>query len=294
MKKYVYTLIFCKLLGWKIVGTIEKDIPKCIVIAVPHTSWWDFFLGIFSRAILELDINSGLEEFQSNTKLAVLSLKSIIGFPADSTLDLISDFEVSGEDSFNFHNAMDTKNNNAYKIGEQNVILNTLNFKTTKSEGYPSVFGFFNQQHMAMRNNFDFFDSKKDWYPSTVWGINVTIPIYNSGEGKSKTNQKRLALVQSENELKLIESQIFNLYEMLKSNYNSAYLNYKNQKSKLVLIEGVYKNEERKLSLGVSNSLSLSQRKMQFLQAQQQLILKEFELYKAVIQIKTHTNPIKL
>lgn len=244
--------------------------------------------------VLELDINSGLEEFQSNTKLAVLSLKSIIGFPADSTLDLISDFEVSGEDSFNFHNAMDTKNNNAYKIGEQNVFLNTLNFKTTKSEGYPSVFGFFNQQHMAMRNNFDFFDSKKDWYPSTVWGINVTIPIYNSGEGKSKTNQKRLALVQSENELKLIESQIFNLYEMLKSNYNSAYLNYKNQKTKLVLIEGVYKNEERKLSLGASNSLSLSQRKMQFLQAQQQLILKEFELYKAEIQIKTHTNPIKL
>ena len=244
--------------------------------------------------ILELDINSGLEEIMSNKKLAVLSLKSIIGFPVDTTLNLINDFELSGEDSFNFNNAMDTKNNNAFKIGEQNVILNDLNFKTTKSEGYPSVFGFFNQQHMAMRNDFNFFDSKKDWYPSTVWGINISIPIYNSGEGKSKTNQKRLALIQSENELKQIESQIFNLYEMLKSNYNSAYLSYKNQKSKLVLIEGVYKNEERKLSLGASNSLSLSQRKMQFLQAQQQLILKEFELYKAVIQIKTHTNPIKL
>ena len=242
--------------------------------------------------ILELDINSGLEEIQSNKKLAVLSLKSIIGFPVDTTLNLINDFEVGGEDSFN--NAMDTKNNNAFKIGEQNVILNDLNFKTTKSEGYPSVFGFFNQQHMAMRNDFNFFDSRKDWYPSTVWGINISIPIYNSGEGKSKTNQKRLALIQSENELKKIESQIFNLYEMLKSNYNSAYLNYKNQKSKLVLIKGVYKNEERKLFLGASNSLSLSQRKMQFLQAQQQLILKEFELYKAEIQIKTHTNPIKL
>ena len=244
--------------------------------------------------ILELDINSGLEEIMSNKKLAVLSLKSIIGFPVDTTLNLINDFEVSSEHSFNFNNAMNTKNNNAFKIGEQNVILNDLNFKTTKSEGYPSVFGFFNQQHMAMRNDFNFFDSKKDWYPSTVWGINISIPIYNSGEGKSKTNQKRLALIQSENELKKIESQIFNLYEMLKSNYNSAYLNYKNQKSKLVLIKGVYKNEERKLFLGASNSLSLSQRKMQFLQAQQQLILKEFELYKAEIQIKTHTNPIKL
>lgn len=244
--------------------------------------------------VLELDINSGLEEIMSNKKLAILTLKSIIGFPVDSTLGLISDFELTSEDSFNFHNAMETKNNNAFKIGVQNVILNDLNFKNTKSEGYPSVFGFFNQQHMAMRNDFDFFDSKKDWYPSTFWGVNVSIPIYNSGEGKSKTNQKRLALIQSENELKQIESQIFNLYEMLKSNYSNAYLNYKNHKSKLVLIETVYKNEERKLSLGASNSLSLSQRKMQFLQAQQQLILKEFELYKAEVQIKTHTNPIKL
>lgn len=57
MKKHIYSLIFCKIFGWKVVGTIEKEVPKCIVIAVPHTSWWDFFLGIFSRAILEIEIN---------------------------------------------------------------------------------------------------------------------------------------------------------------------------------------------------------------------------------------------
>lgn len=57
MKKHIYKFIFCKVFGWKIVGNIEKDIPKCVIIAVPHTSWWDFFLGIFSRGILELEIN---------------------------------------------------------------------------------------------------------------------------------------------------------------------------------------------------------------------------------------------
>lgn len=57
MKKHIYAFIFCKVLGWKIIGNIDKDIPKCVIIAVPHTSWWDFFLGIFSRAILGLEIN---------------------------------------------------------------------------------------------------------------------------------------------------------------------------------------------------------------------------------------------
>jgi hypothetical protein len=33
---------------------------------------------------------------------------------------------------------------------------------------------------------------------------------------------------------------------------------------------------------------------MQLLSAQQKLIQNEFELYKAEVQIKTHSNPIKL
>lgn len=57
MKKTIYKFIFSTVFGWKVVGNIDDTIKKCIVIAVPHTSWWDFFLGIFSRAILEKEIN---------------------------------------------------------------------------------------------------------------------------------------------------------------------------------------------------------------------------------------------
>lgn len=57
MKKFIYNFIFCTLLGWKVVGTIAPEVKKCVIIAVPHTSWWDFFLGIFSRGILEIEIN---------------------------------------------------------------------------------------------------------------------------------------------------------------------------------------------------------------------------------------------
>ena len=40
-----------------VIGTIAPEVKKCVLIAVPHTSWWDFFLGIFSRGILNLEIN---------------------------------------------------------------------------------------------------------------------------------------------------------------------------------------------------------------------------------------------
>lgn len=57
MKQIIYKFIFCTIFGWKVVGAIPAELKKCVLIAVPHTSWWDFFLGIFSRGILNTEIN---------------------------------------------------------------------------------------------------------------------------------------------------------------------------------------------------------------------------------------------
>jgi 1-acyl-sn-glycerol-3-phosphate acyltransferase len=57
MKQKLYKFIFCTLFGWKVIGTIAPEINKCVLIAVPHTSWWDFFLGMFTRGILNIEIN---------------------------------------------------------------------------------------------------------------------------------------------------------------------------------------------------------------------------------------------
>ncbi|MEC5165377.1 1-acyl-sn-glycerol-3-phosphate acyltransferase [Flavobacterium sp. PL11] len=57
MKKQLYTFIFFKLMGWKIVGTINPSIKKCIMMVMPHTSAHDFYLGIFTRGITEIEMN---------------------------------------------------------------------------------------------------------------------------------------------------------------------------------------------------------------------------------------------
>ena len=57
MKKQIYKWIFFQLMGWKIVGTIDSDIKKCVMMIMPHTSAHDFYLGIFTRAITGLEMN---------------------------------------------------------------------------------------------------------------------------------------------------------------------------------------------------------------------------------------------
>lgn len=42
---------FYKVLGWKIVGDFTPSIKKSVIIVVPHTSWHDFYIGVFTRKI---------------------------------------------------------------------------------------------------------------------------------------------------------------------------------------------------------------------------------------------------
>lgn len=57
MKKSLYRFIFYRLMGWKILGTVSPDVKKCVLMVMPHTSWHDFYLGLFTRGILGLEMH---------------------------------------------------------------------------------------------------------------------------------------------------------------------------------------------------------------------------------------------
>jgi len=53
----IVKFIFEKLMGWKIEGSFDKTIKKAVIIVVPHTSWHDFYLGLFTRNLTKTKIN---------------------------------------------------------------------------------------------------------------------------------------------------------------------------------------------------------------------------------------------
>ena len=53
-------IIYFKVLGWHIVGntTFSKDaVKKAVIIAAPHTSWHDFYIGVLLRAVTQVKTN---------------------------------------------------------------------------------------------------------------------------------------------------------------------------------------------------------------------------------------------
>ena len=58
--QWLARFIYFKVLGWKVVGntSISKEhIKKAVIIAAPHTSWHDFYIGVLLRAVLNVKTN---------------------------------------------------------------------------------------------------------------------------------------------------------------------------------------------------------------------------------------------
>ncbi|MEH6763155.1 MAG: 1-acyl-sn-glycerol-3-phosphate acyltransferase [Aequorivita antarctica] len=49
--------VFQKMMGWRIEGVFDPTVKKAVIIVVPHTSWHDFYLGLFTRRITKTQIN---------------------------------------------------------------------------------------------------------------------------------------------------------------------------------------------------------------------------------------------
>ena len=49
--------LFYRLKGWKPGTRLPEDVKKCIVIAAPHTSNWDFIYGIVTVKLFGLKLN---------------------------------------------------------------------------------------------------------------------------------------------------------------------------------------------------------------------------------------------
>ncbi|MCX2743970.1 1-acyl-sn-glycerol-3-phosphate acyltransferase [Mangrovivirga sp. M17] len=55
MIKRLYKFIFFNILGWKVKGSFDKNIKQGLIVVGPHTSNSDFFIGVMTRRILDLN-----------------------------------------------------------------------------------------------------------------------------------------------------------------------------------------------------------------------------------------------
>ena len=119
---------------------------------------------------------------QNDLALQLLKLKMGLGMDQEiATTDSLDTFIKSIDINQYTDKKFESSNHLDVQLLETQLVLDGLNIKNEQSAGHPSLAAFFQTQQQAFRNDFDFF-SNKPWYPANVWGLNLSVPIFSSGQ----------------------------------------------------------------------------------------------------------------
>jgi len=177
--------------------------------------------------------------------------------------------------------AFNSANTIEHRITDTNVLLQTLLLRKEKAAHIPSLSAFFTHSQSALRNEFDFFDSQGDWFPSTFWGISLNVPIWSSGMRHQKVSQAAIEVKKAE----IVKEQTMeglNLeFENAKSEYVFALENYTNAQKAGELAKKIHDRTLIKYKEGVSTGFELTQSENQQLTAQGQLLAANLRLLQA-------------
>lgn len=237
---------------------------------------------------------NALKSAKRQLKDAKNLLKWQMGMDVSKTLTLSSAFDtvMSRLNTAQSDVSSDVSQNIDFLLLDKQRELNVLNVKYEKSQYLPSLSAFFSYQQNALRNNFNLFDASKPWYPTKVWGLNLSVPIFSGGTKASKVSQAKIQLKQSENSLAQLKESLSIQTEAAKSTYDNAFDTYTTSKEAVSISKKIYTNYQLKFKEKSISALDLSQTEAQYLAAQNQYIQAMYSLVVAKIELDKITNKL--
>ncbi len=232
--------------------------------------------------------NSRLKYAINLLKIEEDMLKFVIGYPIEAPLKLTNELDDIFNEDLYFETLPITdniENNIDVRIADNNVKSEVLKLKLEKSKALPKVNAFVNQTYTGNSNTFTFADSDQKWYSSSLFGLNVKIPIFSSLGRTASTQKAKISLDQAITQLEETQSKIRIEVNAALNEYQLSIDNYYTEKENLRLAESIEQKNQSKFYEGMVNSFELRMAQLQLYTAQSNFV--------AAIQ-KVITNKIAL
>ncbi|MCD4794427.1 MAG: TolC family protein [Bacteroidales bacterium] len=177
--------------------------------------------------------------------------------------DVISEIEENNlfMEDFNIYENID------YQLMEVQENLADLSFQREKTKFLPSVYAFYSYKEQAMRDSLDFFSSDAEWYPTSVWGVQVSIPIFSSGLRYAKVKQAQFELEKKHNSKLKVEQALFLETEQAKSEFLLSINKVRNNSEQRHLAKKIFDNSYKKFKTGTELSFNLTLNQTQYFNA---------------------------
>ncbi len=220
--------------------------------------------------MIVFNLRASKQNIENEIRTAKAFLKFYMGLSPQSEISL-SDSVDEVLNNLNINHLLQSdfqvEENIDFLLFLQQKALADLQLQREKSNYYPTVNAFFSAQTSAMRDSYDFFDGSRPWYPTTLWGFQMNIPIWSSGSRHARVQQSKLNMQKFEENQKQLSTSLQLQVQTARNNFSNKYYEYLNRKKNLEITIRIYQKTNIKYSGGMASSFDLSQAQNSFIQA---------------------------
>ena len=207
-------------------------------------------------------IRNALNQIDSNLNMAYRLLKIQLGLDDAAKIEIIDSLE-SGEslttsslslisETFNIDQNVD------YQLIQTSEKAAKLDLNLAKSAFLPTIAGFYNHTEKLKAPAFDF-------APKDLIGLNLSLPIFSSGQRMSVVSQKKMALEKAKNTRMLVSSSLMIQAGQYQSDLKLKLERFQNQKKSAELSDDIYQRTLEKYKQGMASSMDLMTSQNQYL-----------------------------
>ena len=207
-------------------------------------------------------IKNAMNQIDSNLDMGYRLLKIQIGMEEIVKVELSDPLE-SGEsltatslqlisEPFSLERNVD------YQLIQTSEKAATLELKLAKTGYLPTIAGFYNHTEKVNAPAFDF-------APRDLIGINLSLPIFSSGERMAGVSQKRFSLEKAQNTRKFVSSNLLMQASQYQNDLKLKLEKYQNQKKSKELSDDIYQRTLEKYKQGMASSMDLMNSQNQYL-----------------------------
>jgi outer membrane protein TolC len=186
----------------------------------------------------------------------------------------------------------DIENNVDYLIAQNDKKSKELLLKLEKSKALPTLDAFVNGGYSAFSDNFSFAKDSQKWFGSSLFGVNMTIPIFSSLGRTASTQRAQINLSKAEDDLIETEQKLQLEIDAAKSEYQFTIEDYANKKQNLQLAERIEAKNETKFFEGIASSFDLRQAQVQLYNAQQEYLQAMLDVINKKAELETLLNSV--
>jgi outer membrane protein TolC len=226
-----------------------------------------------------------------NIELNYNLLRFQLGVSPETDIELSNDLDdmmeqanlqSSLEQNFIYQNHID------YRILSSVENMSILTLKTEKSSVLPSLSAYYSYSQNGMGDKLN----SLRWFPNSMLGIQLTVPIFSSGQRYSRIKRAEFELEKARTNTAMVTDQLLLQEKQYRYNLVNAMEQYESQKNNVDVARRVYESLERKFREGLASSLDLTQANNNYLLAENNYIASLLDLLQSKLALDKLLNNI--